>query len=80
MTDEIWTRREPDSPCVKICAVHPTEQICIGCYRTLTEIAAWGSMAAEDRRRIMAELPARAPRLHKRRGGRAARVESRAAE
>ncbi len=78
MTDEIWARREPDSPCVKLCSVHPEEGICIGCYRTLSEIAAWGTMTPEDRRRIMAELAARAPRLRKRRGGHAARESRRA--
>ncbi|MFZ5750928.1 MAG: DUF1289 domain-containing protein [Pseudomonadota bacterium] len=80
MDDEIWARREPDSPCVKLCTIHPAEGICIGCYRTLSEIAGWGAMPPEDRRRIMAELPARAPRLAQRRGGRAARATRRAAE
>jgi len=75
MNDQVWSRDEVESPCVKICVIHPEERICAGCYRTLDEIAAWSRMAPEDRRAVMAELPARAPRLNKRRGGRAARVK-----
>lgn len=74
MNDEVWKRQEIDSPCIKLCTVHPAERICIGCYRSIDEIAGWGRMTPEERRAIMAELPARAPRLRQRRGGRAART------
>lgn len=80
MRDEVWKRNEVDSPCVKLCTIHPSERICIGCMRTIEEIAAWSRMEPETRRAIMAELPARAPRLHQRRGGRNARLAARAAE
>lgn len=70
MTDEVWKREEIESPCVKICVVHPESGLCIGCLRTLDEIARWGALSAEERRRIMMELPARKPRLTLRRGGR----------
>ncbi|QEW20104.1 putative Fe-S protein [Marinibacterium anthonyi] len=75
MNDEIWKRNEMDSPCIKICMIHPQEGICTGCYRTLQEIAAWSSMTPETRAEIIAALPARAPRLAKRRGGRSARLK-----
>lgn len=71
MNDDIWKRDEIASPCVKVCVIHPVERICAGCYRTVDEIAAWSRMAPEERARIMGELPERAPRLTKRRGGRA---------
>lgn len=71
----IWSRAEVDSPCVKICTIHPAERICIGCYRTIEEIGGWGRMTPEARKAIMAELPSRAPRLAKRRGGRRARLD-----
>ncbi|WP_347313045.1 DUF1289 domain-containing protein [Defluviimonas sp. SAOS-178_SWC] len=74
MTDDVWKRQEIDSPCVKVCVVHPTERLCVGCLRSIDEIAGWGRMTPEARRAIMAELPARAPRLRQRRGGRAART------
>ena len=74
MSDEVWKRPEIDSPCIKLCTVHPAERICIGCYRSIAEIAGWGRMTPEERRAIMADLPSRAPRLRQRRGGRAART------
>lgn len=45
------------TPCVKICVVEAG--LCLGCGRTLPEIARWGSMNEPDRRAIMAALPAR---------------------
>lgn len=75
MSDEIiWTRDEVDSPCVKICVIHHEEKLCIGCLRTLDEISRWSKMSNDERRALKAELPERAPRLQKRRGGRAARI------
>lgn len=68
-------RKEIDSPCVKTCVVHPTERICVGCLRTLDEIARWSKMSPEERAEITAALPDRAPRLRTRRGGRAARLK-----
>jgi predicted Fe-S protein YdhL (DUF1289 family) len=73
--DEVWKRNEVESPCVKLCSVHPVERICVGCLRTLEEIGAWSRITPEARRAVMADLPGRAPRLHKRRGGRMGRHE-----
>lgn len=70
----VWTRNEIESPCVRICVVHPEARICTGCYRTIDEIARWSKMNTEERREVMAALPDRAPMLAKRRGGRAARL------
>lgn len=75
MKDEVWQRAEVQSPCVKICVVHPTEGLCVGCLRTVAEIAAWSRLTPAERAAVMADLPTRAPRLAKRRGGRAARLE-----
>lgn len=73
-TDGIWRRAEIDSPCVKICVIHPEAGLCIGCKRSRDEIARWSAMTPEERRAIMATLPARAPLLARRRGGRAGRL------
>jgi predicted Fe-S protein YdhL (DUF1289 family) len=73
--DEVWVRDEIESPCVKLCVVHPEERICIGCYRTIEEIATWSRMTPEARREVMADLPERAPRLARRRGGRTGRLD-----
>lgn len=75
MKHEIWKRDEIESPCVKLCMIHPEEGICLGCHRTLDEITAWSRMSPETRRAVMAELPARAPRLARRRGGHSGRTD-----
>ncbi|MCF3973709.1 DUF1289 domain-containing protein [Paracoccus salsus] len=59
----------PQSPCVNICVIHPHEGLCVGCLRTLDEIACWASLSAAARRQVLAELPDRKPMLKKRRGG-----------
>lgn len=74
MSKPVWTRNEIESPCVQICVVHPAERICTGCYRTIDEITQWSRMTSEQRQVVLGELPERAPRLAKRRGGRAARL------
>lgn len=75
MKDDIWSRDEIESPCVKICVVHPEARLCTGCLRTIDEIGAWSKMTPELRRDIMADLPNRRGQLAKRRGGRAARLK-----
>ena len=73
MKDDIWSRDEIESPCVKTCVIHPQARICIGCFRTGDEIASWSRLSSEERRSIIADLPSRNTLLSKRRGGRAAR-------
>jgi uncharacterized protein len=50
------------TPCIKVCAVEGRSGLCIGCGRTLKEIAAWGSLDEPRRQEIMAELPDRLAR------------------
>jgi predicted Fe-S protein YdhL (DUF1289 family) len=52
------------SPCTKICTIDPRSKLCLGCGRTLTEIAEWASLPESARLRIMAELPARRDAVH----------------
>ena len=75
MSDKVWKRQEIDSPCINVCVVHPGEGICTGCYRTIDEITRWSKISAAERAEITQSLAARAPRLSKRRGGRAARLK-----
>jgi len=72
--DAIWQRAEIDSPCIKICVIHPATRLCTGCLRSIDEISAWSRMTAEGRATVTADLPSRAGLLGKRRGGRAARL------
>ncbi|MGB3406441.1 MAG: DUF1289 domain-containing protein [Jannaschia sp.] len=74
-SDRIWSRAEIESPCVKLCVVHPETRLCTGCLRSIDEIGAWSGMTPEDRRAVMADLPARKALHQRRRGGRAARLK-----
>ena len=47
------------SPCVKVCIMDPQREVCMGCGRTLDEIARWGVMGDSERDTVMAALPAR---------------------
>ena len=37
--------------------------LCLGCFRTLPEIAGWTKLSAEQRAALMTELPARRDRI-----------------
>jgi hypothetical protein len=70
--DAIWARAEIESPCVKLCMLHPDTRLCIGCHRTGPEIAAWSRLTPVERRQIMDALPTRSA-APDRRGGASAR-------
>ena len=76
MTDDIWERDEVESPCIKICVVHPESRLCTGCLRSIDEIGRWSRMSDDERRAVLMELPSRGQGLKKRRGGRAARLSA----
>jgi len=42
--------------------MNPDTALCEGCLRTLDEIAAWSGMSADEKRAVLAKLPARRPR------------------
>jgi len=48
-----------ESPCNRICVVHPALELCVGCGRSLDEIAHWIDFDGVERARIMAQLPSR---------------------
>lgn len=47
------------SPCIKICEIDPHTQKCIGCGRTLDEIALWPYASDAQKRSIRAQAQAR---------------------
>jgi predicted Fe-S protein YdhL (DUF1289 family) len=47
------------TPCVKVCIVDPASSLCLGCHRTLMEIAGWARFSEAERAALMAELPGR---------------------
>ena len=48
-----------NSPCTKVCVMDADNRYCLGCKRTLGEIARWGEMADSERARVLELLPAR---------------------
>ncbi len=53
-----------ESPCVKVCTLDAHSKQCLGCGRTIDEIARWTAMSAAERARVMLELPLRNQRGH----------------
>jgi len=51
------------TPCVKVCVVDGASGLCLGCWRTLSEIGGWSGMTDEARAAVMAELPSRRDRV-----------------
>ena len=47
------------SPCLKVCMMDPCNDLCRGCFRTLDEIARWGSMTDAEREKIFSLLEER---------------------
>ena len=47
------------SPCNKVCVMDAEQRYCKGCWRTLAEIAAWGSMTDEEQRAVLEQLEQR---------------------
>jgi uncharacterized protein len=48
-----------ETPCIRVCVVDGPTGLCLGCGRTLQEIAGWGRMTDDQRAGIMAGLAAR---------------------
>jgi predicted Fe-S protein YdhL (DUF1289 family) len=55
-------RTSMQTPCVKVCTLDARSGLCLGCGRTLDQIARWASMSEAERTRIMAELAQRGRR------------------
>jgi uncharacterized protein len=51
------------TPCTQVCTVDAVSRLCVGCGRTLDEIAQWSALTEGERARVMAELPRRIARL-----------------
>jgi uncharacterized protein len=50
---------EPGSPCTAVCLLDSNRGYCRGCFRTVAEIAAWGTLARAEKLRILDALPER---------------------
>jgi uncharacterized protein len=50
--------KDPPSPCTGVCRLSP-DQVCLGCGRSLAEIAAWPTLAPAGKRAVLARLAGR---------------------
>ncbi|ABC29025.1 predicted Fe-S protein [Hahella chejuensis KCTC 2396] len=54
-TNQMDGERIVRSPCVSICALDD-DDICIGCHRSVEEIAAWSRMSNEQRMDVLKKV------------------------
>jgi predicted Fe-S protein YdhL (DUF1289 family) len=51
--------KKKETPCVAVCLMDPRTSLCLGCGRTLPEIARWGRLERAERLSIMSTLAQR---------------------
>lgn len=44
------------SPCISICKMNAQTGLCEGCFRTIDEIAQWGTATEESKRQVWVEI------------------------
>lgn len=54
-----------ESPCTLVCTIDTPTGWCLGCGRTLDEIARWSAASETEQRAIVERLPARLDRLRR---------------
>ncbi len=47
------------TPCIKVCVVDGSSGFCLGCGRTLNEIAKWARLSEAERDQVIDLLPPR---------------------
>ena len=47
------------SPCNNVCRMDDASGWCLGCWRTIGEIASWAASTDDERRAVLRALPAR---------------------
>ncbi len=51
------------TPCIQVCVVDGASSLCLGCFRTLSEIGGWSGFSDDQRAKIMADLSQRRDRI-----------------
>ena len=46
------SEQDPASPCISVCVLN-TDDICMGCYRSATEVTDWFMASAQEKRDIL---------------------------
>jgi predicted Fe-S protein YdhL (DUF1289 family) len=52
-------QRPVPSPCIDVCRIAPKTGLCVGCLRTLDEIAGWSALSEAERQAILDTLAGR---------------------
>ena len=47
------------SPCISVCTLDGSGRVCLGCFRTVDEIAGWSRLDDDEKRAVNAALPSR---------------------
>lgn len=50
------TASYPESPCIGLCQMDGQRRYCMGCGRTLNEIATWSRMSVDDKRAVLERI------------------------
>ncbi|MGE5401419.1 MAG: DUF1289 domain-containing protein [Ignavibacteriales bacterium] len=48
--------KKKNSPCNGVCTIHKPTGLCMGCLRTMDEIASWPYLTDEEKSEVMQEL------------------------
>jgi uncharacterized protein len=51
--------RQPPSPCTSVCRIDPASGWCLGCARTLQEIADWPMLTVREKDTLLLRLAER---------------------
>ena len=41
------------SPCINVCKLNSAQNICVGCYRSIGEIASWASLTDKEKQIVL---------------------------
>ena len=54
------TKQPVPSPCISVCRIDEISGLCIGCYRSITEIIDWGRQTDARKRLVWRQIAVRA--------------------
>ena len=54
------TMQPVPSPCISVCRIDESSGLCIGCYRSITEIIDWGRQTDARKRSVWRQIAVRA--------------------
>ena len=52
MTTDFTANEPVASPCIRLCTLDD-QDVCLGCFRSMSEICAWSSASNDERRQIV---------------------------